>query len=86
MVSLVVEEKFGKTLKSLRILWNWLYETKNLAKVNYEKKRFNFLSIWNIHKDLIDELDLAYIGTEFVSVHDSRYQYFAMFENADFNQ
>ena len=41
---------------------------------------------WKIHKDLTDELGLAYISTESVSLHDSRYQIFAMFENADFNQ
>ena len=50
-------------------------------------KRFNFLSIFNIHHDLTDELIiLADAGNKFVSLHDSRYQYFGKFEASDFNQ
>ena len=49
-------------------------------------KRFNFLFILNIHKDLTDELNLAYVDNEFVSLHDSRYQFFTTCETSDFNQ
>ena len=47
-------------------------------------KRFNFPSILNIRKDLNDEFNLADVGNEFVSLHDSRYQYFGTFETLDF--
>ena len=42
-------------------------------------KRFNFLSILNIHKDLTDKTDLVDVGNEFESLYDSRYQYFSTF-------
>ena len=47
-------------------------------------KRFNFPSILNICKDLTDEFNLADVGNEFASLHDSRYQYFGTFETLDF--
>ena len=47
-------------------------------------KRFNFPSILNIRKDLTDEFNLADVGNEFLSLHDSRYQYFGTFETLDF--
>ena len=34
-------------------------------------KLFNFLSILNIHKDLIDKIDLIDVGNGFVSLYDS---------------
>ena len=50
-------------------------------------KRFNFLSFFNIHQDLTDELIiLADSGNKFVSLHDSRYHYFRKFGASDLNQ
>ena len=37
--------------------------------------RFNALGLLNIHKELTDNLDLAEVGNEFVSLIDERYQY-----------
>ena len=37
--------------------------------------RFNALWLY-IHKELTDNLDLAEVGNEFVSLNDERYQYF----------
>ena len=48
-------------------------------------KRFNFLSILNVHKDLTDKINLVDVGNEFVSLYGSRYQYFDAFEASDFN-
>ena len=47
-------------------------------------KRFNFLTILNIHKDITDELNLVDIGNEFVSLHESHHQYFGTFEDSAF--
>lgn len=67
-----------RSFSTARRLKTWLRSTMR-------NKRFNFLSLLNIHKDLTDELDLASVGNKFVSLHDSRYQYFGTFEASDFN-
>lgn len=53
-----------------------------------KNKWFNFLSVLNIHKTLNDKINLADVGDklDFVSFHDSRYQYFGTFEASRFTQ
>ena len=53
-----------------------------------KNKWFNFLSVLNIHKTLNDKINLADVGDklDFVSFHDSRYQYFGTFEASSFTQ
>ena len=48
-------------------------------------KRFNALSILQIHKDLTNNINMIEVGNEFVSVHDSHHQNFGKFEESDFS-
>ena len=41
--------------------------------------------MYNIHKELTDNLDLAEVGNEYVSLNDERYQYFGKFIKSDFS-
>ena len=68
-----------RSFSTARRLKTWL-------RSNMTNKRFNFLSISNIHKDLTDKIDLVDVGNEFVSLYDSRYQYFGTFPASDVNQ
>ena len=61
-----------RSFSTVRRLKTWL-------RSNMTNKRFNFLSILNIHKDLTDKTDLVDVGNEFESLYDSRYQYFSTF-------
>ena len=47
-------------------------------------RSFNALWLY-IHKELTDNLDLAEVGNEFVSLNDERYQYFGKFIKSDFS-
>jgi hypothetical protein len=66
-----------RSFSTARRLKTWLRSTMT-------NKRFNFLSILNIHKDKTDKLDLVDIGNEFVSLYESRHQCFGTFEASDF--
>ena len=66
-----------RSFSAARRMKTWLRSTMT-------NKRFNSLSILNIHKNLTDKLDLVDGGNEFVSLYDSRHHYFGKFENSDF--
>ena len=40
------------------------------------KRRFNSLSLLNVHKELTAKLDLAEVDNEFISLNKKRFQYF----------
>ena len=52
---------------------------KTWLRATTKSKRFNSLAISNIHKDLMDKLDLKDIGNEFVSAREGRLEYFGKF-------
>jgi hypothetical protein len=66
-----------RSFSTARRMKTWLRSTMT-------NKRFNSLSILNIHKDITDKLDLVDVGNEFVSLYDSRHHYFGTFEASDF--
>ena len=67
-----------RSFSTARRLKNWLRSTMT-------NRRFNALGLLNTHKELTDNLDLAEVGNEFVSLNDERYHYFGNFIKSDFS-
>ena len=68
-----------QSFSTARRLKTWLSST-------IRNRRFIFPSILNIHKGLTDEINLADVANESVSLPGSHYQYFGRFVASDFNQ
>jgi len=58
-------------------------ETEKWLRSTMTNKRFNFLSILSIHKDITDKIDSVDVGYEFVSLYvslyDSRYLLWSLY-------
>ena len=57
---------------------------KTRLKSTMTKRRFNSLSLLNVHKELTAKLDLAEVGNEFISLNKKRFQYFGKLVQSDF--
>ena len=47
-------------------------------------RRFNSLSLLNVHKELTNKLDLDEVGNEFISLKEERFQYVGNFVESNF--
>ena len=49
-----------------------------------KNRRLNLLGLLNLHKELIDKLDLAEVSSEFVPLNEERFKHFSKFVKFNF--
>jgi len=65
-----------RSFSTMRRLKTWLRSTMT-------QKRFNSLSLLNVHKEILDTISLIDIANEFVRAHPSRQNIFGIFNESD---